>query len=266
MNDYKHLLWDRTPDGIVTITFNRPDDLNPIGLEELVEINAAIEAVRADDEIRVLILTGAGRAFSAGADVKKFADGRFRETDELPLFFRVNKAPDAVPNIENLLKPVIAAVNGVAVGEGLEIALASDFRIASDRARLGFPEAKIGLIPASGGCSRIVKQLGIHRAKELYLGGEILTADEAYRLGLVTKVVPHEQLMNAAMELAKSLITRAPLALAACKAVLNACVDTDVASGHVLELMAQTVLINTKDHAEGVAAFVAKRDPKFVGG
>jgi enoyl-CoA hydratase len=165
-----------------------------------------------------------------------------------------------------LLKPVIAAINGVAVGEGLEMALASDFRIASEKAKLGFPEAKIGLIPASGGCSRIVKQLGIMRAKELYLGGDIMTAEEAHALGLVTRVVPHDRLMDEAMALARRLAAKAPLALAACKAVLNACVDTDVASGHVLELMAQTVLVNTKDHLEGIQAFVQKRDPKFIGG
>ena len=264
--NFKDLLWEETEDGIVTVTFNRPDDLNPISLDTLAEINAAVDAVRANDHYRVLIFTGAGRAFSAGADVKKFAEGTLREEDELPLFFRLNKKPDVVPNIENLLKPVIAAINGVAVGEGLEIALSSDFRIASDKAKMGFPEAKIGLIPASGGCSRIVKQLGIMRAKELYLGGDILTAEEAHRLGLVTTVVPHDQLMDEAMKLARKLLTKAPLALATCKAVLNACVDTDVASGHVLELLAQTVLVNTKDHVEGVQAFVQKRDPKFIGG
>jgi enoyl-CoA hydratase/carnithine racemase len=262
---FRDLLWEETEDGIVTVTFNRPDDLNPISLDTLAEINAAVDAVRANDAYRVLIFTGAGRAFSAGADVKKFAEGIFRDENELPLFFRLNKTPDVVPNIENLLKPVIAAVNGVAVGEGLEIALSSDFRIASDRAKLGFPEAKIGLIPASGGCSRIVKQLGIMRAKELYLGGDILTAAEAHALGLVTKVVPHDQLMGEAMKLARKLVAKAPLALAGCKAVLNACVDTDVASGHVLELLAQTVLVNTKDYVEGVEAFVQKREPKFVG-
>jgi enoyl-CoA hydratase/carnithine racemase len=264
--NFKDLLWEETEDGIVTVTFNRPDDLNPITLDALAEINAAIDAVRANDRYRVLIFTGAGRAFSAGADVKKFAEGTFREEDELPLFFRLNKKPDPVPNIENLLKPVISAINGVAVGEGLEIALSSDFRIASDKAKMGFPEAKIGLIPASGGCSRIVKQLGIMRAKELYLGGDILTAEEAHTLGLVTKVVPHDRLMDEAMALARRLLTKAPLALATCKAVLNACVDTDVTSGHVLELMAQTVLVNTKDHVEGVSAFVQKREPNFVGG
>jgi enoyl-CoA hydratase/carnithine racemase len=263
--NFKDLLWDETEDGIVTVTFNRPDDLNPITHECLNEINAAVDAVRANDNYRVLIFTGAGRAFSAGADVKRFAEGKFREEDKLPLFFELNKKPDVVPNIESLLKPVISAINGVAVGEGLEIALSSDFRIASDKAKMGFPEAKIGLIPASGGCSRIVKQLGIMRAKELYLGGDILTADEAHALGLVTRVVPHDQLMDEAMTLARKLLTKAPLALATCKAVLNACVDTDVAAGHVLELMAQTVLFNTKDHVEGVQAFVQKRDPKFVG-
>lgn len=263
---FNDLLWDETDDGIVTVTFNRPDDLNPISLDALKEINAAIEEVRQNDRYRVLIFTGAGRAFSAGADVKKFAEGTFREEGELPLFFRISKGTDPVANLEGLLKPVIAALNGVAVGEGLEIALASDFRIASEKAKLGFPEAKIGLIPASGGCSRIVKQLGIMRAKELYLGGELMTAEEAQRVGLVTKVVPADRLMDEAMALARRLVAKAPLALAACKAVLHACVDTDVASGHVLELLAQNVLVNTKDHLEGIQAFVEKRQPKFIGG
>jgi enoyl-CoA hydratase/carnithine racemase len=263
--DFKDLLWEETDDGIVTVTFNQPDDLNPISLETLAEINVAIDAVREDDRYRVLIFTGAGRAFSAGANVKRFNEGTFREKDELPLFFRLNKHPDVVPNMEALLKPVISAVNGVAVGEGVEIAMASDFRIASDRARLGFPEANIGLIPASGGCSRIVKHLGLMRAKELYLGGDILSAEEALKVGLVTKVVPHDQLMEETMALARRLLTKAPLALATTKAVLHACVDTDVAAGHVLELMAQTVLVASDDHAEGVKAFVDKRKPKFVG-
>lgn len=262
---FKDLLWDEPETGVVVVTFNRPDDLNPITVDCLAEINAVIDEVRQNDEHRVLMFTGAGRAFSAGADVKKFAEGTFREEDEQPLFFRLNKKPDVVPNIENLLKPVISVINGVAVGEGLEIALSSDFRIASDRARLGFPEARIGLIPASGGCSRIVKQLGIMRAKELYLGGELLGAEEALSLGLVTRVVPHERLMEESLELARKLLSKAPLALATCKAVLNACVDTDVASGHVLELMAQTVLMGTRDHAEGVQAFVDKRVPRFSG-
>lgn len=261
----KDLLWEDTDDGIVTVTFNRPDDLNPISLDALDELNRVLDEVRENDRYRVLIFTGAGRAFSAGADVKKFHEGVFQEEDELPLFFRMQKRNDVVAGIESLLKPVISAINGVAVGEGLEIALSSDFRIASDRARLGFPEAKIGLIPASGGCSRIVKYVGLMRAKELYLGGEILNAAEAKELGLVTKVVPHDQLMDEALALARRMVSKAPLALSACKAVLNACVDTDVASGHVLELMAQTVLIATKDHNEGVKAFVEKRAPRFTG-
>lgn len=263
--DLKDLLWEETDDGIVTVTFNRPDDLNPISLDGLDELNRVLDEVRENDRYRVLIFTGAGRAFSAGADVKKFNEGVLREEDELPLFFRMQKRNDIVAGIEGLLKPVISAVNGVAVGEGLEIALASDFRIASDRARLGFPEAKIGLIPASGGCSRIVKYVGVMRAKELYLGGELMNAEEARVAGLVTKVVPHEELMTEALALARRLVSKAPLALSACKAVLNACIDTDVASGHVLELMAQTILIGTKDHTEGVKAFVEKRPPRFVG-
>lgn len=264
--DLKDFLWDVTEDGIVTVTFNRPEDLNPFSLEGLEEMNRILDEVRENDHYRVLIFTGAGRAFSAGADVKKFDEGVFREEDELPLFFRMQKRKDIVAQIEALDKPVISAINGVAVGEGLEIALSSDFRVASEKARLGFPEANIGLIPASGGCSRIVKYVGLMRAKELYLGGEIMNADAALAAGLVTKVVPHDQLLDSAMELARRLAAKAPLALSACKAVLNACVDTDVHSGHMLELMAQTVLIGTKDHKEGVSAFLQKRPAKFIGG
>lgn len=262
---FEHLLWEETEDGIVTVTFNRPDRLNAFSLKTLDEINAAIDRVRQEDRYRVLIFTGAGRAFSAGADVEQFERGDLVGEAEPPLLFRFNKRPDPVPEIERLYKPVIAAINGVAVGEGVELALASDFRIASEEARLGFPEANIGLIPASGGCSRIVKQVGIMRAKELYLGGEILPAAEAYRLGLVTKVVPADKLLDEAMALARRLAEKAPLALGMAKAVLQACVDTDVASGHVLELVAQDVLMRTHDHQEGVAAFRAKRRPAFQG-
>lgn len=263
--NFNDLLWEESEDGVVTVTLNRPEALNPMSMEMIAELNAAIDHVRQNDRYRVLIVTGAGRSFSAGADVKKFDEGVFTADGELPLFFKLNQRPDVVPNLENLLKPVIAAINGVAVGEGLEIALSADFRIASERAKLGFPEAKIGLIPASGGCSRIVKQLGILRAKELYLGGDILSADEAKAVGLVTKVVAHDELLNEARVLAGKLLTKAPLALATCKAVLNACVDTDVASGHTLELMAQTVLVRTQDHTEGVRAFVEKREARFTG-
>ncbi|HZQ28150.1 MAG TPA: enoyl-CoA hydratase/isomerase family protein [Acidimicrobiales bacterium] len=263
--ELQDFLFDVTDDGIATLTFNRPDDLNPLTHDALAEMNAVIDEVRQNDAIRVLILTGSGRAFSAGADVKKFHEGKFREAGEAPLFFQLHKKPDVVPNLENLLKPVIAAVNGVAVGEGVEIALAADFRLLSDKAKMGFPEAKIGLIPASGGCSRIVKHLGLMRAKELYLGGEIMSAQEALAAGLATKVVPHDQLMDEATDLARRMLAKAPLALATAKAVLNACVDTDMAAGHVLELMAQTVLMATDDHLEGIQAFVQKRDPKFVG-
>lgn len=262
---FEHLRWEETEDGIVTVTFNRPDRLNAFSLQTLGEINAAIDRVRQEDRYRVLIFTGEGRAFSAGADVEMFEQGEFTGAGQLPLFFRLNKQPDVVPNLENLYKPVIAAVNGVAVGEGIELALAADFRIASDKARLGFPEAKIGLIPASGGCSRIVKHVGLMRAKELYLGGEILPAEEAHRLGLVTKVVPAAELMPEALALARQLLTKAPLALGMAKAILHSCVDTDVASGHVMELLAQTVLMGTKDHAEGVQAFRAQRNASFTG-
>ena len=178
----------------------------------------------------------------------------------------------AVRNIHNLFDeleaieiPVIAAINGVAAGGGLELALSCDFRIAAESAKLGFPETNVGLIPGSGGCSRLVKLVGIAKAKRLVMTGEMIPAQRALAMGLVEEVVPADQLMPRSLELARQLAGKAPLALGLAKIVLNACVNVDPDTGRNLERLGQSILKKTEDHLEGAKAFVEKRRPEFKG-
>jgi enoyl-CoA hydratase/carnithine racemase len=263
--ELQHLKWEEPEDGLVLVTFSREDRLNAFNQQTLREINDVIDAVKADDRYRVLIFTGTGRAFSAGADIEMFERQVWTAPGRVLPFEWVKNRFGFVSNLETLYKPAIAAINGVAVGEGIELALGCDFRIASERARLGFVEGNIGLIPASEGSSRLVKLLGLLRAKELVLGGNLLTAQEAYQAGLVTKVVPHEQLMDEALALARSLKAKAPLALGMAKAVLHAAADSSVQAANLTEMLAQAFLMRTQDYQEGVQAFREKRQPQFQG-
>jgi enoyl-CoA hydratase len=167
--------------------------------------------------------------------------------------------------IEAIEVPVIAAINGVAAGGGLELALSCDFRFAADTAKLGFPENNVGLIPGSGGCSRLVKVVGLSRAKRLVMSGEMILAPRALEIGLVDEVFPAEALLGKTKEFAKTLAGKAPLALGLAKLVLNACANVDPDTGRQLERLGQSILKKTEDHEEGAKAFVEKRKPKFKG-
>ena len=167
--------------------------------------------------------------------------------------------------IEGMEVPVIAAINGVAAGGGMELALSCDFRIAADTAKLGFPENNVGLIPGSGGCSRLVKLVGLARAKRLVMSGEMVTAERGLALGLVEEVVPAAGLREHALAFAKTLEVKAPLALGLAKIVLNACANVDPDTGRHFERIGQSVLKTTEDHLEGARAFVEKRKPAFKG-
>jgi len=160
---------------------------------------------------------------------------------------------------------VIAAINGVAAGGGLELALSCDFRIASETAKLGFPENNVGLIPGSGGCSRLVKLVGIARAKRLVMSGEMIEARRALEMGLVEEVLPAEELLPKTMAFARQLAEKAPLALGLAKLVLNACANVDPGTGRHLERLGQSILKRTEDHEEGAKAFVEKRKARFKG-
>jgi enoyl-CoA hydratase len=235
--------------GTLLVTMDRPP-MNAMTVGMLAELKAVAEMAEAEPGIRTVVITGNGPAFSAGADMSEF-ERMFAERDEVqPLYFRYATKVGLLA-FETLAKPVISAINGVAVGEGLEVAMVSDFRIMARSARIG--------------CSRIVKLIGLARAKELVLLGEMLNGAEAERVGLVWKVVDDDALLEAALELADRLSRKAPLALGMAKAVLRASMDIDMTSGHTLEMLAQSVLQSSQDHLEGVDAFRAKRRPEFRG-
>ena len=253
-----------TRDGrVAVLRLNRPDNLNSWHQPMRDELRDTVAEVVADDALAVLVITGTGRAFSAGEDVrgmKGLADIGTRG------FRRVARGIHKVfDEIEAAELPVIAAINGVAAGGGLELALSCDFRFAADNAKLGFPENKVGLIPGSGGCSRLVRQVGLSRAKRLVMTGDMLLAPQALALGLVDEVHPPETLMEEALKFAHLLAAKAPQALGLAKVVLNNCARVDPDTARNFERLGQSILKKTDDHAEGALAFVEKRPPRFTG-
>ncbi|MGE0736517.1 MAG: enoyl-CoA hydratase/isomerase family protein [Alphaproteobacteria bacterium] len=260
---YQYLKLEKQPDNIAILTLNRPDNLNSWNQEMRLEMADAIGNLVRDDSLRVLVLTGAGRAFSAGEDVrgmKELSDVGTRG------FRRVARGIHNVfDEIEAMEVPVIAAINGVAAGGGMEMCLSCDFRFASDKAKMGFPENNVGLIPGSGGCSRLVKLVGLSKAKRLVMTGAIVSAQDALSYGLVDEVIPHDQLMDRALGFARELAKKAPMALGLAKLVLNNCANVDNDTARNFERLGQSVLKKTEDHLEGAKAFVEKRPAQFKG-
>ena len=252
-----------TERGIAVLTLNRPETFNSWNQKMRDELRDAVRDLVADDALRVLVLTGTGRAFSAGEDVR----GMQGLADIGTRGFRrvVRGIHNVFDEIEAIEVPVIAAINGVAAGGGMELALSCDFRIASETAKLGFPENNVGLIPGSGGCSRLVKLVGLAHAKRLVMTGEMITAKRALEIGLIEEMLPADGLMPRAMELAAQLAAKAPLALGVAKIVLNNCLNVDPETGRNFERLGQSILKKTEDHLEGARAFVEKRRPDFKG-
>ena len=250
-------------DGVARLTLNRPATLNSWNQKMRDELREAVRALVADDSLRVLVITGEGRAFSAGEDVR----GMQGLSDLGTRGFRrvARDIHNVFDEIEAIEVPVIAAINGTAAGGGLELALSCDFRFAADSAKLGFPENNVGLIPGSGGCSRLVKLVGLSRAKRLVMSGEMIPAARALELGLVDEVHPAGELLARATEFAGKLAAKAPLALGLAKLVLNACANVDPETGRSLERLGQSILKKTEDHEEGAKAFVEKRKARFKG-
>lgn len=246
-------------EGIAVFTLNRPEVRNAISNECWHEISRFFEYADTSDEIKVIILTGAGsKAFASGQDikgvpVKRGIDG-IRSISREPLL-----------KIENNYKPVIAAVNGVAFGGGCELALACDIRILANHAKIGFPEPNLGIIPAAGGTQRLSRLIGIGRAKEIILGGRVLTGEEAVNVGFAMKSVPIENLIDEAKELAKVMLSKGPVALALAKRAINASLYTDINTGLLLENLAFDILLETEDKREGTNAFIEKRKANFKG-
>lgn len=260
MKPYEAIIFEESG-GIATITLNRPDSLNAINEQMRTEFEDVFDELALNDDIKVIVFTGAGRAFSAGGDISHF------ERDWNTMAFRKHhrRLMSFFDGLEALEKPVLAAINGPCTGAGLQITLSCDIRIASDAAQFGFRENNIGLIPGAGGCSRFVKLIGYGKAKELIFTGEMISAPEAERIGLVNRVVPHDELMQHTRKLAEHLLTRAPEALGLAKKILWHSMDSDLQTGRMLESLAMSVLLKTKDHKEGIRAFREKRKPRFTG-
>lgn len=248
--------------GIWVLRLNRPDAMNAWNGEMRTELAQAMAEISMS-EARVVIIAGDARAFSAGEDVRGMADLTRGGTHKFRAVARqIHSAFDLVEAIE---VPFIAAIEGVAAGGGMELALSCDFRVAGRGARLGLPESNVGLIPGSGGCSRLVRCVGPARAKQIVMLEGVMSAERANELGLLTRLVDKGEAMAAAMEMARTLAAKAPLALGMAKIVINTCADVDLETGRRLERIGQSVLKKSDDHAEGALAFIEKRKPRWTG-
>lgn len=249
-------------DGVATLTFNRPNALNALNAILLEEFADALESIKNDETVRVLILTGAGeKAFVAGADITEIAT-------LTPLGAKkfAQCGQEVISKLQGLAIPVIAAVNGYALGGGCEMALACDFIYASDKAVFGLPEISLGVIPGFGGTQRLPRLIGANRAKEMIFTGKHLTAAEAKEIGLVNKIFAPAELMPAATETAKLIATKGKASLCAAKQTVNQGLNADLATGLAIERDAFALCLASPDAKEGTGAFLEKRKPVFTGG
>ncbi len=257
---YENILVD-TNEAIATITFNRPKALNALNAALLAELTEAVDAISRDPNVRVLILTGAGdKAFVAGADIKEL-DG----LSPLQAKAVAIKGQGAIDKIAALPIPVIAAVNGYALGGGTEMALACDFIYAADTASMGLPETNLGLIPGFGGTQRLARLIGPNQAKELIYTGKIITAAQAHALGLVNQVFPAVELMDQVIATARVMANKGRVSLRAAKEAVDSGLDTDLATGLKIEQNAFAFCMASEDAREGTRAFIEKRKANFAG-
>lgn len=248
-------------DGVATLTLNRPQIMNSLNFDMLNALRDQVTALRFDSAVRVVIITGAGeRAFCAGADLKERATLSPLQVKEFIFTIR-----GLFADIENLTKPVIAAVNGVALGGGTELALASDIRLASDTATMGLTETRLAIIPGAGGTQRLPRLVGKGKAKELIFTGRRIDAAEAAAIGLVNRVCTPEDLLPACREMAAEICETGPVAIEQAKYAINYGMETDLNTGMAIESNAYWVTIPTKDRLEGLAAFREKRKPVYRG-
>ncbi len=254
-------LLSQTNGAITVLTLNRPDRLNAIGSDVLGLLVAAVAAAAADDQVRALVITGAGRAFCAGADLS--------EIEALPdaRAFRgfIARMTEVYQLISDCQKPSVAALHGVAFGGGLELALACDLRVAEHDARLGVPEMKLGVLPGAGGTQRLPRLVPAAIAKQMILTGEPITAERAHALGLINELAAPGEAVPAALSLAAQVAAGAPLALAAGKRLVDQGLGMDLAAAISYEGESVSMLFGTADRAAGLAAFRERRPPTFTG-
>ncbi len=245
--------------GVATITFNRPKSMNALNGALLEELGLALDQVTADTSVRVLVLTGAGeKAFVAGADISELA-----VLTPLQAKLFISKGQHVISKLGELPIPVIAAVNGYALGGGMEMALGCDFIYASDNAAFGLPEITLGLIPGFGGTQRLARLIGANQARELIYTGRMIKAEEARVLGIVNKVVPAAALMNEVTLVAAGIAAKSRVALRAAKQAVGTGLNADLATGLRIEQDAFAICVSCRDAKEGTAAFLEKRKPLF---
>ena len=257
---YENIVLDIN-EGVATLTFNRPKALNALNAALLAELSQALDLIAQNEAVRVLVLTGSGdKAFIAGADISELATFNALEGR---IFAK--KGHDVIGKLQALTIPVIAAVNGFALGGGSEMALACDFIYASEAAKFGLPEITLGIIPGFGGTQRLTKLVGKNMAKEMIFTGKMLSAAEAKEIGMVNKVCAPESLMDDVMKTAKSIASKGRVSLRAAKYAVNAAQDVDIRTGCSIEIEAFALCLASDDSKEGTKAFLEKRKAEFKG-
>ena len=257
---YQNLLVSRE-NKIETITVNRPEKLNALNRATIIELSQALNAANSDNDVQVVVLTGAGtKAFVAGADIAEFASYSSKEGEELSR----NGHQSLFDLAENLSKPVIAAVNGFALGGGLELAMSCHIRVASDNARMGLPEVSLGVIPGYGGTQRLPRLVGRGKANEMIFTAGMMKADEALNYGLVNYVVSQEDLISTCVKIAQKITKNSPMAIAKTIKTINASYQEGL-NGFDVEIKEFGKCFSTDDFKEGTTAFLEKRKPAFTG-
>lgn len=254
---YTHLLITKES-GFAVVQFNRPEVLNAINIQLMVELLDALETLDKDDEVRCIILTGNEKAFAAGADIKEMADASAMEMLQRDQFARWDR-------IRKIKKPIIAAVSGFALGGGCELMMTCDIVIASESAKIGQPEINLGVIPGAGGTQRLTRAVGKVKAMEMVLTGRMIGAQEALQWGLINKVVPVEYYLQEAKDLAKEIAGKAPVAVKLAKESILKAFDTTIEGGLEFERKNFYLLFSSEDQKEGMKAFVEKRKAEWKG-
>ncbi len=257
---YKNLLIEKA-DGLAILYINRPDAMNALNEEVLLELKVLLTELNADNEVRALIVTGTGdRAFVAGADIAYMQDLNAIDSRRF-----AQLGQEVLSMVEDLEKPVIAAINGFALGGGCELALCADIRLAAENARFGQPEVNLGITPGFGGTQRLPRIVGEGVAKEIIFTGSMINAEEAYRIGLVNRVYPAENLLDEAKKLAKKIAANAPNAVSLSKVAINKGMQADITTGMAIEADLFGICFSTADQKHGMRAFLNKEKPSFAG-